>query len=100
MILKSNTFLNDIYRSYLCVCFPPNVLCAAAIFMSALYLKVNLQVRHLSESFRVANGLEVADGEENLNIMGFPWNELFAAEPMTIKKVAELTYQFIKIIKS
>lgn len=100
LILKSNTFINDIYRSYLCVCFPANVLCAAAIFMSALYLKVNLQVRHISESFRTANNFEVADGDENLSILGFPWNELFAAEPMTIKKVAELTYQFIKIIKS
>ena len=100
LILKSNTFINDIYRSYLCVCFPPNVLCAAAIFMSALYLKVNIQVKHLSEAFRQTNNLEVLDGDENTTIMGFPWLELFAAEPASIKKVAELTYQFIKIIKS
>ena len=82
------------------MCFPANVLCAAAIFMSALYLKVNLQIRHISEAFRTANNIEVIEGEENISIMSFPWMDLLGAEPAAIKKVAELTYQFIKIIKS
>ena len=42
ILLKTEYFLNDIFRSYICICFPPNELFAACLFMSCLYLKYDL----------------------------------------------------------
>ena len=39
ILLKAQYFLNDIFRTYLCICFPPNELAATSLFMSLLYLK-------------------------------------------------------------
>ena len=39
------------FRSYICVCFPPNELFAAALFMSCLYLKFDLTTDGISPEF-------------------------------------------------
>lgn len=49
ILLKAHYFLNDFYRSYLCVCFPPNELAASALFMTLLYLKFDLTKKNISK---------------------------------------------------
>lgn len=96
--MKSRTFLNDIYRSYLCVCFPSHVLCAAAILAGSMYLKIQLSLRHLKTAFREAKFAGVEEEQLPL-IRNFPWKELFDCEYSELTRIYEFTLQFIKLIK-
>ena len=98
-MLKANTFINDIYRSFICICYPPHILAAAALFMSLLYLKISLSTANLVESVKDDLALLSVDSSEGYSLVDFPWKELFNAEYSDIKRIAESTYRFIKLVK-
>lgn len=93
--LKANNFLNDIYRSYLCICFKPNEIAAAALFMSLLFLKVRLAPKNflcqLSEF--ESDDMKLDDAQS------FPWKSLFDAEASRVWFLAETSYKFLKLVK-
>ena len=95
ILLKANNFLNDIYRSYLCVCFKPNEIAAAALFMSLLFLKIKLSSK---------NFLCQLDGFDSDNlklddVQYLPWKFLFDAEAPQVWCLAETSYKFLKLVK-
>lgn len=95
ILLKTNNFLNDIYRSYLCVCFRPNEIAAAALFMSLLFLKVRLNPKNFLYQLNEfdSDDLKLGDAQN------FPWKSLFDADPPEVWYLAEASYKFLKLMK-
>ena len=93
--LKASNFLNDIYRSYLCICFPANLIAAASLFMSLLFLKIEL---HTLE-FLFETGEMESEDEKRTDMSQFPFKKLFGVEASDVFSLAQLSYQFIKTIK-
>lgn len=84
--------MNDIFRSFLCISFPPNEIAASSLFMSLLFLKINLTMDNVSTS-------SSSDKNEPSSIKPFPWEILFNAELNNIKNIARHSLEFLKIIK-
>lgn len=76
ILLKTEYFLNDIFRSYICICFPPNELFAACLFMSCLYLKFDLTNKDISPELKLS---------QESSIEPFPYEILYAASLERIK---------------
>ena len=95
LLLKANNFLNDIYRSYLCVCFPSNLIAASALLMSMLFLKI--QAEDIVFSQDLLNKLKAE--EEGEGIQNFPFKLLFDVQSDEVLSLAKFSYQFLKIIK-
>lgn len=93
ILLKASNFLNDIYRSYLCVCFPPNLIAASALLMSMLFLKI--QTEEMTFSQQLLDKLNT----NNTNLQNFPFKLLFDVEADEVLSLAKFCYQFLKIIK-
>lgn len=95
ILLKANNFLNDIYRSYLCICFRPNEIAAAALFMSLLFLKIRLNAKHF-----ICQLTELDSDDLKLDdAQNFPWKSFFDAEPPQVWYLAETSYKFLKLVK-
>ena len=69
IIIKANNFTNDFYRSFLCACFPANLICATSIFMSILFLELKQLPKPLQESPIDLNTVTV----DFDNVQSFPW---------------------------
>ena len=82
----------------MCICYPPHVLCAAAILAGSMYLKIQLSVNHLSREFRDEHP-ELAGDDMVPSVRHFPWKELFDCEYAELSRIYEFTLQFIKLIK-
>ena len=95
LLLKANNFLNDIYRSYLCICFKPNEIAAAALFMALLFLKIRLNASNFTCSLAELD----ADDAKLDDAQGFPWKPLFDAEASRVWFLAETSYKFLKLVK-
>ena len=93
--LKANNFLNDIYRSYICICFPANLIAAASLFMSLLFLKIDLSTL----TFLFETNEMQSESDMKTDMSQFPFQELFGVEASDVFSLAQLSYHFIKIIK-
>jgi len=97
LIRKTRLFLNDMYRSYLCVCFGPHVLCAAAVLTATMNLKIPLSLRHVKASVREAHFSNPDDSSGHPR--AFPWKELFDVDYEGLSRLSEFTLLFIRLIK-
>ena len=82
----------------MCICFPPHVLCAAAILAGSMYLKIQLSTSHLRKQFREEH-VELLVEDSNATVRDFPWKELFDCEYEELSRIYEFTLQFIRLIK-
>lgn len=97
ILLKANNFLNDIYRSYLCICYKPNEIAAAALFMSLLFLKIKLCAKNFIGEMAGRN--DDMDESKLDDAHNFPWKCLFDAEANQVWFLAETSYKFLKLVK-
>lgn len=87
--------MNDFFRSFLCISFPPNEIAASSLYMSLLFLKINLSMDNVS----IKTSSSSDKNDTSSSIKAFPWKLLFNAELINIQNIARLSYEFLKIIK-
>lgn len=89
ILLQSNDCVKEIYRCFICVCVPPNLIAATSLYRSLVCLEFDLSGFKFLFDYKV-NGIEARD---------FPFNELFGASLSDVLNLSQFIDQFKEIIK-
>lgn len=91
--------MRDVYRSYYCICFPPQLLLASAVLTAAMFLKIPLSPVHLKPGILEMPVLASVEEDYRVAIRNFPWTALFDCEFEEMMQVSELLLKFLRFIK-